>query len=1166
MENGLTISWFVAFVIVLVCSIFSGGQIISNNPQQSSSTTETAQVPLVIRFSGRLRDVDEKQLVGLTGLTFSLYTEQAGGAPLWTESQNVMLDSQGRFTVLLGSSAPNGLPIDLFASREAHWLGITADDGIERPRTLLVSVPYALEAANAETFGGRRPEEFVSAIQNQQQTQKRQAVRRICFDPLCPPIVQSLPSQALSFEATSSVGPSFISDAITGPPFLVRSPEVVPLLNADLFHGLSPSDFAQVTLPNQFTSPQIFNQGLSLVPTPTATTAQDSPPLDFLTRGKSQNRLFRFQAEPGDSAQGTLDRWSFLSGFDTTPPAETGLSINSDGTINFATNQQLPASALTAALSGLIPGTESNAYQWRQVVTSAGIVPGLNTISLAQCPPGVIGSDPSLSIYISGTGVPEAVQVTGGTCKGDGQPGTVQFVAANSHPPGYAFSSASSGIQEAIVASNAKTKSASIVIPPGEYPVYAQIAIHASNVTINFSGAVLDCYVNASCIHVGDVSSSSYQHVTLVNPTGKPMVPYGTNAFIEVNANQTKITNIATAYSSPPNSFGSYVQVDDDQSFSLDGLDSNLGYGIRCDANYCGSYIVAPGPFNVWSAVGSLTNLNISAQCDGNGIDWQSGNGLTITNSVIQSWSQFGVRVGHKRGGFGGFISNGVHYEPSPSCIPYNPLGNVGLAGIIDQGGQMDIEGVPSNSVSGVFPNWGSASGSAKNLYWVAPVSAAFGEGIPLPAGYAFTNGPATVVGTFPKIAGAASYKILKITSDPNQAPPYPEGTGNYLLAVVQQSSCSKQTCQFIDSGQVLSRYSNAGENFSVNIYMPLIDFWPGAIIVGQAQDLSSASGAILTPLLTADTLGEGSVVSTMPAAVVTGQAQTLIPTAVPVPAAAVLSGMNTTTSYVPGGTILKAFLSIYQPSSGLKGRLNFGSQGSSGGFSPLITIADSNFGKTWATPSARPTADVGDLDVGYEGTMNTYYQRAATEIRQYIGKFPDGNPQESLTGTSKTLNVPVTINGPLTVTGGCTGCGGNGDGGGTGTGGSNGKNESVSRAGLSAELLTRVLCNHERCPAGQYVVSHYLDSSSSCELAGDAEVTLTLSWKDETSARSLTVPLSGLGVSESVHLSLGNPANFGGGEFSFWSRGTPILYSTSYVPCSQGTGAYSLRISLTKQ
>ena|SRR5437762_3713079 len=72
--------------------------------------------------------------------------------------------------------------------------------------------------------------------------------------------------------------------------------------------------------------------------------------------------------------------------------------------------------------------------------------------------------------------------------------------------------------------------------------------------------------------------------------------------------------------------FGTYVQVDDDQSFLLDGLDTTLGTVLKCDSTACNPAVYAPGPFNVFSAVGWLKNLNISLQCGGNGVDWESGN------------------------------------------------------------------------------------------------------------------------------------------------------------------------------------------------------------------------------------------------------------------------------------------------------------------------------------------------------------------------------------------------------------------------------------------------------------------------------------------------------------------------------------------------------------
>jgi hypothetical protein len=792
-------------------------------------------------------------------------------------------------------------------------------------------------------------------------------------------------------------------------------------------------------------------------------------------------------------------------------------------------------------------------------------------------------------VYISGTGTPEAVQVTGGTCKGDGQPGTLQFVAAGAHPAGFVVSSASSGIQESIVAAaQSSTQSGSIVIPPGEYAAHAPITIRVSNLTIDFSGSTIDCYVTSSCILIGDLTNSNLaQHDTLINPRGKAMVPYGTNAFIEDDAQQTRLENVSASAPQQPNSFGTYVQVDDDQSFLLDGMDATLGLGVRCDPTFCGSYVTAPGPSGKWNASGWIQNVVLSLQCDGSGVDWQSGNGLEISNSVIQGWSLFAVRVGHKRGGYGGFTSSNVYYEAGPGCMSANPYGNVGLAGIINQGGQVNIVGVANNGVSGVLPNWGAAtSGATQLLYWVAPVSAAFGDGVPLPAGYAFVNGATTITGSFPRVAGASAYRIVKIAWNQTGTTPYPEGTGNYLLMTVQQTSCGPHACQFTDSGQSLSSYTNAGENFYTNMYLPELDFWPGAIIMGQSSDISSANGAIYSPSLTADVLGEGAVVSTYPANIITGQAQTIIPTGVQVPAAAGLSAMNTGASLLPAATILKAFTTVNYQASANKGRLNFGDQGSAGGFSPIITVADSNWGKTWATAILRPAADVGDLDLGYEGTLNTYYLRAATEIRNYIGKFPDGHPQESLTAAAKTFNVPVVINGDLVVTGSCTGCGaaaGNVSGDemapissvqGPTVGGPRGSRshakatsfDQVSLVGETTGISQTSLCTPSTCGAGQYAVDYYLDSNALCTAQGGATVALTLSWIDESSTKSLRVPLAGNGISGDNHLSLGGPSSFGGGELSVWSSGTaPIAYSTSYAPCASGTGTYSLRLTLRR-
>ena len=808
---------------------------------------------------------------------------------------------------------------------------------------------------------------------------------------------------------------------------------------------------------------------------------------------------------------------------------------------------------------------------WRQSPTSALNSAGSNSVTLDPCPPGVLAAEPWYFVYLSGTGTPEAVRVTGGTCKGDGRPGTLEFTTLNSHPAGYVVSSASSGVQEASIAARITptnptgvAQSGRVVIPPGEYDVFAPISIRASGQTVDFAGSILNCYTpNDACVFVGDRGSSSgSENITLLGPRGRPMMVAGTKPFIEDNAQQTRIFNVTTRRPPPHGSFGSYVQVDDDQSFLLDGLDSTMGGNVTCNPTYCGAYVTAPGPFKHWAAVGWLKNLVLSLQCGGKGVEWLSGNGLRISDSVIQGWSVFGVRVSNQRGGYGGFISENVYYEAS-ACSDYSPLGNVGNSAIIAEGVQVKLSGLANNGASGLIPNWGAKSGPHDWLYWVVPVHAKFGDGIPLPAGHALTSGSGSVTGTFPKIAGASSYKILKIDSDSHGIQPYPEGTGKYLVTTVQQDSCATLTCKFTDNGGELSSYTNVAEDLSANFYMPRLDFWPGAIVISPSEDESTSAYNYMAPPLQADVLGAGAIVSTVPPGAVTGVANVLIATGAMPPAAANLEALQTNAAgKIPGATIMKAANGLQTPESNHKGRLNFGHRGQTVGFTPLITLGDSNWGKTWATGSHRPAADVNDLDLGYEGNIDTFYNRAQKEIREYIGKLPDGNPQEKLTAAAKSFNVPVTINGNLTVTGKCVGCAGD-----SGSAASNGGARwAVSLTGQKAVITPTNLCASSACGSGQYRISYYVDSTATCSSPGKAETTLTIGWKDETSARSVRVPLSGAGISGGNSLSLGGTSNFGSGNISLWSAGNmPITYSTSYTACATGSASYAVRIVVEK-
>jgi len=129
--------------------------------QQTGSVS--AVVPTLVNFSGVLGGTNGKPLTDITGVTFSLYAEQEGGSPLWLETQNVQPNPAGQYSVMLGSTSSQGLPSSLFVSGQARWLEVQAQGQEPQPRIMLLSVPYAMKAGDAQTVGGLPPSAFVLA-------------------------------------------------------------------------------------------------------------------------------------------------------------------------------------------------------------------------------------------------------------------------------------------------------------------------------------------------------------------------------------------------------------------------------------------------------------------------------------------------------------------------------------------------------------------------------------------------------------------------------------------------------------------------------------------------------------------------------------------------------------------------------------------------------------------------------------------------------------------------------------------------------------------------------------------------------------------------------------------------------------------------------------------
>jgi len=148
--------WVYAFFL-LACSVLPMAA------QQPAAVSANAVVPSMVNFKGVLTDVNGKPLTGTVGVTFYLYQESQGGTPLWMETQNVQPDKAGHYSVALGSTSTQGLPANMFATGEARWLGVQVHGQDEQPRVLLMSVPYALKALDAETIGGKPASAFMMA-------------------------------------------------------------------------------------------------------------------------------------------------------------------------------------------------------------------------------------------------------------------------------------------------------------------------------------------------------------------------------------------------------------------------------------------------------------------------------------------------------------------------------------------------------------------------------------------------------------------------------------------------------------------------------------------------------------------------------------------------------------------------------------------------------------------------------------------------------------------------------------------------------------------------------------------------------------------------------------------------------------------------------------------
>jgi len=111
----------------------------------------TAEVPQLISYQGYLTSgpPSENPLTGTYDIAFSIWDQESGGDMKWSETHVAVEVKKGIFQVLLGSDS--ALAVSVFGQPD-RWLQIkVGDDDPLEPRTRFGLVPYAYEAAHADT-------------------------------------------------------------------------------------------------------------------------------------------------------------------------------------------------------------------------------------------------------------------------------------------------------------------------------------------------------------------------------------------------------------------------------------------------------------------------------------------------------------------------------------------------------------------------------------------------------------------------------------------------------------------------------------------------------------------------------------------------------------------------------------------------------------------------------------------------------------------------------------------------------------------------------------------------------------------------------------------------------------------------------------------------------
>ncbi len=330
----------------LVLTMSAAAQTVSSNVAASAPTA----VPPLIPYSGAVGPISGQQFPVEASVTFLIFKDAQGGEPLFAEIQTVAVDSNGHYKAQLGATLTNGIPMDLFANGEARWLEVQIAGEPAQPRVLLVSVPYALKAADAATLGGLPASAFVLA------GAKSSPAAGVASAAITPGVAANV---------TTPGGITGYIPEFSGASTIVDSPIFV--LGSDVGIGtatpIAPLTVSGNTVLNgaiTVNGDSTFDGPFVLPPPATATASKGYNSQFIKLEGSAWNSATSSAVSPrfqwvneiqGNNTAAPTATLNLQSSATTAAPTETGFHFNANGTLNFAPGQTFPGADITGTVN-----------------------------------------------------------------------------------------------------------------------------------------------------------------------------------------------------------------------------------------------------------------------------------------------------------------------------------------------------------------------------------------------------------------------------------------------------------------------------------------------------------------------------------------------------------------------------------------------------------------------------------------------------------------------------------------------------------------------------------------------------------------------------------------------------------------------------------------------